>query len=483
VSVLPERGLSPFREGGSFRVCLVYPNTRSVGACNLGFATLFRLFNEHADCTAERCFALADGTRSVPERPRTIETERYPDEFAALAFTFMSEVDYLNGVRFLKACGIAWRRRERSAEQPLIIVGGAAPTLNPAPILSFADVVVRGEAEDAFPDALATLIDAWHGGGKAGAMTALTSLSNWEDAQGCAIGHLPPVRNPMAHLDLVSHDSAFSEMALVEATRGCPWHCSFCAACRLYAPYRAAPLEPIVAYAKSMAPFSTRVGLVGAGLAARSDLCELMDAISELDLQVSLSSLRLDRIDQNLLTRMRAHGQRTITVAPESMGKAALELLDKRLSLDQIASGLEILCGAGFSSVKVYMIIGIPGVDWRESAEAAERLLSGLGRLARRIHVACSILQPKPGTPLARADLVSSSDLKKEVRYLRSKIGRIVGSIELPKRRHALLADLLCRGGLDALELALDGKAGKAEHWASVETGANWWWTGSSHCN
>ena len=41
---------------GKLRIALSFPNTYFVGMSNLGFQTIYRLFNEHSDIVCERVF-------------------------------------------------------------------------------------------------------------------------------------------------------------------------------------------------------------------------------------------------------------------------------------------------------------------------------------------------------------------------------------------------------------------------------------------
>src|SRR5881296_4174972 len=77
--------------GGRLRIALAFPNTYYVGMSNLGFQTVYRLFNEQEDVVCERVFLpgrqelqaqLASG------RPlRTIESNTPVRNFDVFAFS------------------------------------------------------------------------------------------------------------------------------------------------------------------------------------------------------------------------------------------------------------------------------------------------------------------------------------------------------------------------------------------------------------
>src|ERR1044071_3465278 len=85
---------------GRLRVALAFPNTYFVGMSNLGFQTVYRLFNELDDVVCERvCLppkqelqaALASG-----QPLRTIESNTPVRDFDVLAFSVSFEWDYTN---------------------------------------------------------------------------------------------------------------------------------------------------------------------------------------------------------------------------------------------------------------------------------------------------------------------------------------------------------------------------------------------------
>src|SRR5512141_2985946 len=77
--------------GGRLRIALAFPNTYFVGMSNLGFQTVYRLFNELEDVVCERVFLpgrqelqaqLASGTPL-----RTLESDTPVRDFDVLAFS------------------------------------------------------------------------------------------------------------------------------------------------------------------------------------------------------------------------------------------------------------------------------------------------------------------------------------------------------------------------------------------------------------
>src|SRR3954466_11665294 len=96
--------------GNRLRVALAFPNTYWVGMSNLGFQTVYRLFNGRDDVVCERVFlppkqelaALADSRTP----PVTIESQSLVGDFDVLAFSVSFEWDYVNVLTLLRLAGI-----------------------------------------------------------------------------------------------------------------------------------------------------------------------------------------------------------------------------------------------------------------------------------------------------------------------------------------------------------------------------------------
>src|SRR5512134_3232481 len=141
------------------RVALIFPNTYFVGMSNLGFQTIYRLFNDQPDIVCERAFlppkqelaALRDaGTRVV-----TLESQTPLADFDVIAFSVSFEWDYTNVLTMLRLAGLPLRAADRTPDHPLVVVGGAVTFVNPEPLALFADVIAAGEGEVLIPSLLA----------------------------------------------------------------------------------------------------------------------------------------------------------------------------------------------------------------------------------------------------------------------------------------------------------------------------------------
>src|SRR4030088_1614057 len=141
--------------GDRLRVALAFPNTSWVGMSNLGFQTVYRLFNAQDDIVCERIFLppkqelaalLASKTPLV-----TLESQTPVNEFDVIAFSVSFEWDYVNVLTLLRLAGVPRYAAERTSRHPLIVIGGAVTFVNPEPLAPFADAIAAGEGEVLVP--------------------------------------------------------------------------------------------------------------------------------------------------------------------------------------------------------------------------------------------------------------------------------------------------------------------------------------------
>src|ERR671913_600285 len=111
------------------RIALAFPNTYFVGMSNLGFQTIYRLFNDQPDIVCERVFLppkqelqslVNSGARIV-----TLESQTPVSEFDVFAFSVSFEWDYTNVLTLLRLAGMPVRAADRTPDDPLVVIGGA----------------------------------------------------------------------------------------------------------------------------------------------------------------------------------------------------------------------------------------------------------------------------------------------------------------------------------------------------------------------
>src|SRR5205085_11004839 len=141
--------------GDRLRVALAFPNTYYVGMSNLGFQTVYQLFNAPADVVCERVFLPPKQQLKEQLASRvpliTIESQSLARDFDVIAFSVSFEWDYTNILTMLRLAGMPYHAADRTKRDPLIVIGGAVTFVNPEPLALFADVIAAGEGEVLVP--------------------------------------------------------------------------------------------------------------------------------------------------------------------------------------------------------------------------------------------------------------------------------------------------------------------------------------------
>src|SRR5688572_28300319 len=103
--------------GGRLRVALAFPNTYFVGMSNLGFQTVYSLFNAEDGIVCERTFlppkSELDALRASREGLVTLESQTLVREFDIFAPSVSFEWDYTNVLTLLRLAGIPLRAADR----------------------------------------------------------------------------------------------------------------------------------------------------------------------------------------------------------------------------------------------------------------------------------------------------------------------------------------------------------------------------------
>lgn len=461
---------------GSLRILLIYPNTYHQAMANLGFQSVYRLFNDHPDCCCERAFLpdkvdLAEHLRSGFALV-SLESATPAAEFDLLAFSISFENDYLHLPVIFQLAGIPLFRHERNATHPLVLLGGVCAFLNPEPLADMVDLVAVGEAEAILPDLLPALLLEKKTGDRDTLLKqklpgiyvpSRVQISYHPDGTIAKISAGVTRREYLKHLDdaasssfILNEGAEFGQMFLTEVMRGCSRGCRFCAAGYIYLPARERALEGLLEQVEQGLCERQRIGLVGAAVADHTQIAALQHEIMARGGEVSVSSLRLDALTMLEAEQLKAAGLKTVAIAPEAGSQRMRDLINKNLDQAQILHAVKLLADAGLMNLKLYFLIGLPTETHEDIAEIL--MLANQIRLIWRevgrqrgqmgtVTLSVNPFIPKPATPLQWCGMADEKDLKKKFRQLQAGVSQLpnVQMINEPVRA-AILQALLARG-------------------------------------
>jgi len=187
-------------------------------------------------------------------------------------------------------------------------------------------------------------------------------------------------------------------VASMVTSRGCPHRCIFCARISSGYRYRARSPENVIRELKQLKNYGfNEVQIVDDNFTEdRKRVFEICRLIKEQGVDMSFdlpNGIRVDHVDEELLSKMYDAGFYSIHLGVESGDDYVLRTIRKGITVKQIKSAVNIAKRIGFDII-LYIIIGLPG----SSVEAERRTLDLINDLD--VPFTFSVCTPYPGSPL-----------------------------------------------------------------------------------
>lgn len=419
-------------------VAFIFPDIYDLGISNVGLKILYDQVNQRPDALAERAYApwldMEEAMRSNHIPLYSLESRHALADFDILGFSLPYETLYTNALNILDLAGVPLYSKERDATHPLVIAGGHA-CYNPEPMHAFIDAFAIGEGEEIIHD-IVEVHQSWKatGGSRNDLLIALAKIPGvyvpsfyshhyLDDGTISHVGKLIPdaslpiVKRIVGKLPppptqfIVPNIEVVHDRVSVEIMRGCTRGCRFCHAGMISRPIRERSVAEVVDAAES-AIRSTgfqEFSLMSLSSSDYTHILELVSAIGERfgkgRLTISLPSLRIDTVSVDLMDRLGNRRGTGFTLAPEAATERMRRIINKFIPDEQILETARAAYSHGWTTIKVYFMIGHPS-ETEEDVEAIARLCNSILTEGRRliggrakVHVSVGTFVPKPHTP------------------------------------------------------------------------------------
>jgi len=464
--------------GGKLAVALIYPNTYFVGMSSLGFQTLYQLFNSRTDVVCERAFYPRSGTRDQGLEIISLESQRRLTDFGLLAFTVSYELDYFHVVDMLRQAGIPPLAEQRDTTWPLIIAGGPAISANPEPLAPVFDAIVIGEGEEI----ISPLVEACQE--TLGEREA--TLEAWAAIRGIYVGQTSnlelqrakfKVQSPKikdsdpgalkpetcnlerisrqwvrdlsryaTHSVVLTPDTEFGDLYLIEIARGCRRGCRFCLAGYLYRPPRERPLDMLLEQAQEGLRHRQRIGMVSAAVSDYSRIDELATRLRSLGARISVSSLRADSLTETLVRALSESGTQTLTIAPEAGCERLRRVISKTQGEQSVLQAVDWAAAYRFPQLKLYFMLGHPSETDEDMDALVDLVLEVRHRFPRRLTINLTPFVPKSHTPFQWAAMTPAATLQARQDYVKQRLRGSRISVKADSPAWAEVQGVLSRG-------------------------------------
>lgn len=395
----------------ALRTVLAFPSTYSVGITSLGFQVVWATLARRSDLDVRRLFT----DRGDPPHRRC--------DLFGLSLSW--ELDGPVLLDLLEQQRIPLWSQQRGEDDPIVFGGGPVLTANPEPLAPFFDAVLLGDGEQLLPDFVEAVI-AQRQAPRAERLRALARVPGvyvpalyapryssdgqllgvepTEDGIPATVAKQTWRGNTLSHSTVITPEAAWPSIHMVEVVRSCPELCRFCLASYLTLPFRTPSLDDgLIPAVEAGLGATRRLGLLGASVTQHPQFADLLSWLDQDrfdDTRVSVSSVRAATVTPQLGRILARRGSKSLTIAIESGSDRLRQVVNKKLSGEEIFAAARYAKEGGLSGLKLYGMAGLP-TEVDDDIEATADLLLALKKATPglRLSLGVSSFVPKAHTP------------------------------------------------------------------------------------
>jgi radical SAM superfamily enzyme YgiQ (UPF0313 family) len=199
---------------------------------------------------------------------------------------------------------------------------------------------------------------------------------------------------------------------------------------------------------------------------------------------ISPASLRLDDLTEPIVRILRASGERSITIAPETGSDRLRRVVNKTVTNDEILDRAELIFASGIENLKLYYMIGLPTetdddlvairdltMQMRERMVKHAKSRGQIGRIVGSVNP----LIPKPGTAYQWIPMEDPAVTDRKIKRLRSLMAGLDNVyFNIKSERHSYYQALLSLGDRRVAPI-IDAAERNGQNWraAVADTGVD----------
>ena len=432
----------PEKKAPKINLWMMYPAIECFAMASLGYLSIFKDFDCDEDIFVERVYCDSKTTLISKE------------QIDFIGFSISFETDILTVIKMLQKYDFPLKSSDRKESDPVIFSGGPVLMANPSPFEEFFDFICIGE-KTALKEAFKVLKEK----NKFSRDELLKKLS---DIKGIYVPKYKKDKVEITRDDIfepvytpiLSDKSFFKDTFVIELERGCPKMCNFCLASWLNLPVRYCDYDKIIEAINLGLEHTNKLALLGAYVAGHTRFDDIIRYIASLnekkEIELSISSLRADLADIELVKTLVKCNQKSATIAIEAGSERLREFIGKNLKEETILKTVETAILGGLKGLKMYFIIGLPTEekeDISEIVELAKKIKQIIKNYKTNFEIifSASTYVPKLHTPFEKMERFDKKTLEDRIKFLKKELHKLGINFRVPSIEWDIIQSILSR--------------------------------------